>query len=207
MDPFDELARLSAPGASSRQTSQQGHSEPRQLPSASEPASQLAPNMSALPAAVRGNPFLDTPPKGITAPARARAVPNGAFQDLLPTDFSGVSRSNVSPMRSAAATLQTASAPAAPVSSDYSPLSQGLQGWDAFGEAAFQAPLDTSTPVVVDGLERQQVDLLFQQADQDRDGRQALCPASGISTVKAFGSQSLQHFCNFLCTAVICILQ
>lgn len=82
MDPFDELARLSAPGASSRQTSQQGHSEPRQLPSASEPASQLAPNMSALPAAVRGNPFLDTPPKGITAPARARAVPNGAFQVL-----------------------------------------------------------------------------------------------------------------------------
>lgn len=82
MDPFDELARLSASGASSRQTSQQGHSEPRQQPSVSEPAWQLTPNMSALPAAIRGNPFVDTSPKGMTAPARARAAPSGAFQVL-----------------------------------------------------------------------------------------------------------------------------
>lgn len=56
------------------------------------------------------------------------------------------------------------------------------QGWDAFGAAPHHVPVDTSSPVAVDGLDRNQVDQLFQQADWDRNSRQAFalqchCPA------------------------------
>ena len=85
MDPFDELAGLSASGAPSRQTNQ------RTLPTVvfqqssgvSAAASQLTPEMNALPSMARGNPFVDTPSKATAAPARAKTGSNGTFQVLL----------------------------------------------------------------------------------------------------------------------------
>lgn len=87
MDPFDELARLTASGASGGHTSQQRLSTNSHQQSSGDlaPASQFTPNMSALPVTARGNPFVDTPPKAKTAPARARAVPSGVFQVLPST--------------------------------------------------------------------------------------------------------------------------
>ena len=129
------------------------------------------------------------------------------MQDLLPTDFAGVNRSGTSPMRATAAATQNSVAPAS-ASSDFSPLTQGLQvalsvicnpgpphsvsasqppfihlqGWDAFGDAVFHPPVATSKPVAVDGLDRRQVDMLFQLADWNQDGRQAihLLPCSSV---------------------------
>lgn len=85
MDPFDELAELSASGAPSRQTNQRPLSNVtyQQSSAVSAPAPQLAPGTSALPSLARGNPFVDTPPKATAAPARAKAGPNGTFQVLL----------------------------------------------------------------------------------------------------------------------------
>ena len=132
------------------------------------------------------------------------------MQDLLPTDFPGVNRSSsTSPLRATAAAAQTALASAS-ASSAFSPLTQGLQvavfvtcnqgahrkpphsvnasqspymhsqGWDAFGDSPYHPPVDTPSPVAVDGVDRHQVDMLFQQADWNQDGRQAfhLLPCS-----------------------------
>ena len=155
MDPFDELARLSAPGASGRQADQQPLSAgtSQQYIGISAPSALSAPNMNASPA--RGNPFVDMPFKASPGPVRTIASPGGSFQvipsaaihqrilaagadrhdtmpsvvqDLLPTSFSGINRSsNLSPMRTIAAGVQAVSAPAASRSSDYSPLTSGLQ--------------------------------------------------------------------------------
>lgn len=86
MDPFDELAGLSASGAHSRQ--QPLSNTPFQQPSgAASAATQLASNTSAMPSMAKGNPFVDTLPKAANAPARARAGPTGAFQVLLSVSF------------------------------------------------------------------------------------------------------------------------
>ena len=81
MDPFEELTGLSARSKQfdQRPLSSVAH---QQSSGASAPASQLTPNMSALPSMARGNPFVDIPPKVTAAPTRARAGPSGAFQVL-----------------------------------------------------------------------------------------------------------------------------
>ena len=47
------------------------------------------------------------------------------------------------------------------------------QGWDAFGSPVSASSASTNSPAEVDGLTKNQVDALFEEADGNRDGRYA----------------------------------
>lgn len=72
------------------------------------------------------------------------------------------------------------------------------QGWDAFSDAPYHDPVNRSRPVAVDGLDQHQVDMLFQQADWNQDGRQAVHPLP-CSSVHCAWHQCF-HYSSWLVT-------
>ncbi|KAL0054630.1 hypothetical protein WJX82_000216 [Trebouxia sp. C0006] len=171
MDPFDELTRVTTVATPNRQDF--GAAPPVGAYQVGRLQLSPQPMQSAYTAtAAGGNPFVDIHPPAAAPPTHTRPARATAFQDLLPTEFSGPGRSsNASPMNSAPTPALSSSYVSA--SSGFAPLTAGLQDWDAFGGSPNQTTAQASGPVAVDGLDQSQVDVLFQEADYNKDGRLA----------------------------------